>query len=1110
MAVEPLKPLPREAQPPPIPGYELEGEIGRGATGIVWRARQLTVDRLVALKVLLPELSARSNIVRRLQREARTTARLAHPHIVSAIDMGETDGRWWYAMELVDGPSLAERLRHEGRLKEREALRLFIPLCEALEHLHEHGVVHRDIKPANILIDKNGGARLADLGLACVEDDHEITAQGGTLGTPHYISPEQAVDPLRADVRSDLWSFGATLFHTICGRPPFLGESSAEILSNVLYARIPDPLELEPSLSKGFALVLRKCLTREPAARYQAPHELLLDLERVRERRTPRVSPSQLDPVERRGPSRSSWLLIGGGALAALALAVWVLVDFDGSPRSQADPSVGGPPTYAPLEQAARRADGHPEHLAQALSELAALRPALEARMDARWRELDAELRRALREEVFALRKVVEGEVRAKTESKDLAAAWETLRSIDGRLIERTGFGPAELEREGVGVLSWSQALTSELEARTRTALSGLELALAAWSERATAQAEELVQARDFAKARALLTPDDTTLLVAAGFERFRFPEDRLQLVFVALRTELRGRRLARVDEPWLALDRELAGWVEERAAELSTRLVERALRGGAAQALAQAFERELVARRMHRAGLPTDLPCTALEALERARGELTVAEDGLARADLLRTLENTERLCDERLGPSRRDYAGALALWNEARAEAQVLAADRAAPWLEEASQRIEGGRAEAGLLEGLLERAADRILAQDGALVSLRIGSVLYADRRLVAGSDPRVDGFRLEGTAEVFDLQTLATSDLENLAGFGAEGVLEPLERLALALFRLREGRLDAARRALRAGSLPLAGVEAQLARDLEGRIDRAAAQADATLRSRVARAEEDLRFVLDPENQARVPHRVSALSAELLDKHADLASVRAHKAELSTLRTLGLAPPLGDLGQRLRERYDPSQLDLSQPGRVRMTLHLERARLPGLSAGEWAFDGEGWSVAACATGYDDLFVKRPLGLILEPPLDAEKGSFELALTVEQPPDSEEPKLFVVSAFGFHVLLAGAGLPGGPQKPRWLVATGDWVAALQGLRAGEGLDAKSLLSNGRTHELLLRGSRASGRLTLLLDGAQLFEVQRSPPDGGADTIHLRSWEPVRLRTLTLEVGR
>src|SRR5262245_48041187 len=335
MTGEPQRALRKDEPPPNIPGYELSGFIGRGASGVVYRARQLAVDREVAIKILHPHLARESRIVRRLQREARTTARLAHPHIVSAVDMGETDGRWWYAMEFVDGPSLAQRLRAEGRIREREALRLFIPLCEALEHLWEHGVVHRDIKPANILIDRAGGARLADLGLAVAEADPSITGAGGTLGTPHYISPEQAVDPRKADVKSDIWSFGATLYHAVCGRPPFAGESAAEVLSGVLYSPIQDPQELEPALSSRLALVLRKCLTRDPLRRYQTPHELLLDLERVRERRAPHVQRRALDPLRRtRDQNRRLALGLVAGLVVLLAAAAAILPRLLGGERA--------------------------------------------------------------------------------------------------------------------------------------------------------------------------------------------------------------------------------------------------------------------------------------------------------------------------------------------------------------------------------------------------------------------------------------------------------------------------------------------------------------------------------------------------------------------------------------------------------------------------------------------------------------------------------------------------------------------------------------------------------------------------------------------------------
>ena len=179
---------------PPIPGYRLEGVLGSGATGTVYSAVQEAVDRPVAIKFLHPELCTNRRTVARLRREARVTARLGHPGIVTAIDMGEAEGRWWYAMELVEGISLGERVTERGPLEEREAIRLFVPLVDALRHCHEMGVVHRDVKPANILVDESGRARLADLGLAWAEADPRVTGEDGALGTPHYMSPEHARD----------------------------------------------------------------------------------------------------------------------------------------------------------------------------------------------------------------------------------------------------------------------------------------------------------------------------------------------------------------------------------------------------------------------------------------------------------------------------------------------------------------------------------------------------------------------------------------------------------------------------------------------------------------------------------------------------------------------------------------------------------------------------------------------------------------------------------------------------------------------------------------------------------------------------------------------------
>jgi serine/threonine-protein kinase len=603
--------LPRREDPPPtIPGYELGAFIGRGSSGAVYRARQLAIDREVAIKILHPHVARESRVVRRLQREARTTARLAHPHIVSAVDMGETpDGRWWYAMEFVDGPSLGQRLRSEGRIREREALRLFIPLCEALEHLGEPGVVHRDVQPGNILIDRAGGARLADLGLAVAEDDPSITGTGGTLGTPHYISPEQAVDPRKADVKSDIWSFGATLYHAVCGRPPFAGDSAAEVLSGVLYTPIPDPEELEPALSSRLALVLRKCLTRDASRRYQNPHELLLDLERVRERRAPKIRRGSLDPVLRRGDmGKRVGLAVAGGLVLVLGTAILLLPRLLGNEAAvgRADPVPSGP--FEPLtELETRRASGIGKP-AEHMNELFEMEPLVPLRERARYEELlrsvDSDLRRVVR----AFRAEIDAEIESDIQAGDLESAWSTLTDeLEPRCALATGYGLAGLASIGVHLEPWRERLGLNLQAATETAVDELEAMLLDFRSARLSEVEAGMAEHDWERALAALRlPDERSVLAQAGF-KLRLPTASSEGLLGDLAVEFRLRS-QRIQDEWQALDRELRQFVTTRRATL-----ERQLEGGppripAEEMLRGDFERELFDRRLTRDKMPAGL----------------------------------------------------------------------------------------------------------------------------------------------------------------------------------------------------------------------------------------------------------------------------------------------------------------------------------------------------------------------------------------------------------------------------------------------------------------------------------------------------------------------
>ena len=311
---------PRFAQP--FSDYEILERIGAGAMGTVFRARQKKLERIVALKVLKPLLSRNPQYVDRLRREAQIVARLNHPNIVKGYDLGEEGGYHFFVMEYVDGRSLKDLLREWGRFPEEQALGLGLQIARALEHAYKLGITHRDVKPGNILIDQEGNAKLTDMGLAKGPADATITQDGGTVGTPQYISPEQAKDPTKADTRSDLYSLGATLYHMVTGTPPFSGESLAQIIEQVLYQKADSAGRLNPDLTDGFNLVLRKLLAKDAGKRYQNPSELIADLERIERREAPRIDPRQLDQSRPRRRGRL-WAGVAGLLVVAAGAVAW-------------------------------------------------------------------------------------------------------------------------------------------------------------------------------------------------------------------------------------------------------------------------------------------------------------------------------------------------------------------------------------------------------------------------------------------------------------------------------------------------------------------------------------------------------------------------------------------------------------------------------------------------------------------------------------------------------------------------------------------------------------------------------------------------------------------
>jgi len=256
-----------------LDGYRLIERIGAGTMGVVYRARQLSLDRVVAIKVLSPHLAGRTDYVDRFLKEARTVAKLNHPNVISGIDVGEAHGLRYFVMEYAEGTTVGQVLKRGGAMDESRVARVAMQIARALEHAHDAGLVHRDIKPDNILVTKDGVAKLCDLGLA--KDRPEA---GRSLGTPAYISPEQARGVEDVDIRSDLYSFGCTLYHMLTGRPPFEGNPRIVMVHHL--SDHPTPIrELEPDVSAAMEEIVETLMRKEPDDRYPTPRHLVRALD---------------------------------------------------------------------------------------------------------------------------------------------------------------------------------------------------------------------------------------------------------------------------------------------------------------------------------------------------------------------------------------------------------------------------------------------------------------------------------------------------------------------------------------------------------------------------------------------------------------------------------------------------------------------------------------------------------------------------------------------------------------------------------------------------------------------------------------------------------------
>ncbi len=262
-------------------GYELIAKIAQGGMGVVYRARHVQLNRVVALKMILAGRFAGQKEVQRFQAEAEAAATLDHPGIVPIYEVGEHHGHHFFSMRLVEGESLADRLML-GPLEPRQAARCARKIADAIAFAHCHGVIHRDLKPANILLDRQGQPQVTDFGLAkLAESDSHLTYAGQILGTPSFMPPEQAAGKIGEVTESaDVYSIGAILYALLTGRAPFSAESPVDTLMQVLDAEPRPPSSFNPQVPRALERICLRCLEKRPMDRYRTAAELGADLER--------------------------------------------------------------------------------------------------------------------------------------------------------------------------------------------------------------------------------------------------------------------------------------------------------------------------------------------------------------------------------------------------------------------------------------------------------------------------------------------------------------------------------------------------------------------------------------------------------------------------------------------------------------------------------------------------------------------------------------------------------------------------------------------------------------------------------------------------------------
>ncbi|MCK5850718.1 MAG: serine/threonine protein kinase [Kiritimatiellae bacterium] len=255
-----------------IPGYDIIQKLGEGAAGVVWKGHQVSLDRIVAIKILRKELLSDPEEVADFIKEARSAAQLKHPNLVQVYDIANQDGKYYFVMEYIDGPTVAQLIKDKGVIPQKHALKIIRQVAEALKSAWEQNrLIHRDVKPDNIVIDSDGTTKLADLGLAKqIGRKRPLGKAPGDIiaGTPNYMSPEQAGGGANLDLRSDMYSLGATLYHMLTGKMPFEDDDTADALNKQITDFLINPRNINPGISIGVARLITMLMMKSPTDRY--------------------------------------------------------------------------------------------------------------------------------------------------------------------------------------------------------------------------------------------------------------------------------------------------------------------------------------------------------------------------------------------------------------------------------------------------------------------------------------------------------------------------------------------------------------------------------------------------------------------------------------------------------------------------------------------------------------------------------------------------------------------------------------------------------------------------------------------------------------------------